>query len=75
MTSAREFRWKGGSTLNLLLAILTQSVFLVETTDGGQRLENDELLFQIIRQNGRGKHHHVENKIVSPPSSISSATT
>jgi hypothetical protein len=67
MTSTKDFKWKGGSTLNLLMAILTQSVFRVETTNGGQCLENDELIFQIIRQNGRGKRHHEQNAIVSTP--------
>jgi hypothetical protein len=65
MTSTNGSSWKGGKTLNLLVAILTQSVYLVESTDGGQRLENDEILFQVIRRNGRGRHHHTLNTFVS----------
>jgi hypothetical protein len=59
-------RTKAGS-LNLLVSILTQMVFIVDGPDGCPQLENADLLFQVVRQNGHGKHKPWSSKMVSPP--------
>jgi hypothetical protein len=67
-TAAKKMiaKTKAGS-LNLFTSILTQIVFIDETADGRQELENVDLLFQVVLQNGRGKKKPMSSEKVRPP--------
>jgi hypothetical protein len=65
---------KAGS-LNLLVSILTQFVFVVDGPDGCQQLENVDLLFQVVHQNGRSKQKPLSSEKVSPPVSCTVSCT
>ena len=53
--------------LNVFVSILTQLVFIVEGPDGCQQLENVDLLFQVVHQNGCREQKTLSTEKVSPP--------
>jgi hypothetical protein len=54
--------------LNVFVSILTQLVFIVDGPDGCQQLENVDLLFQVVHQNGCREQKPLSSEKVSPPS-------
>jgi len=52
--------------LNVFVSILTQLVFIVDGPDGCPQLENVDLLFKVVHQNGYGEQKPLSSEKVSP---------